>query len=250
MAHPVRNKSGHHDTSVHETVAPAVTQETVNKTEHQNVTTAVDKEVHQDHYHTSIQPVKDTEVLPETHHHKVIPVEHRKIEHDDHEKNKHHLATQAAQFKNESVRVEGQHTASVKPIVAGEHVHHHVHETIQPVVQKQTIEPHVRLLPPSFFTLDFKISTTNIHVPIRSSTLPSPSTKSITTLPSTTAPPPCPPSAWTSSSAKVVVSPAAKSVPTDSRASLAPRDTSSAARRPANSPCKLLPGKGFEALYQ
>jgi len=137
------NKSGHHDTSVHESVAPAVTHETVNKTEHENVTTALDREVHQDHYHTSVQPVKHQEVLPEHHHHKVVPVEHRQIEHDDAEKNKHHLAQEAAKFKDESVRVEGQHSASVKPVAAGEHVHHHVHETIQPVVQKQTIEPHV-----------------------------------------------------------------------------------------------------------
>jgi hypothetical protein len=39
---------------------------------------------------------------------------------------------------------ETQRTLATAPAVAAEHVHHHVHETIQPVVQKQTIEPHVR----------------------------------------------------------------------------------------------------------
>lgn len=32
------NKAGHHDTTVHEEVAPAVTHETVTKKEHENVT--------------------------------------------------------------------------------------------------------------------------------------------------------------------------------------------------------------------
>lgn len=65
------NKDGHHDTTVHEQVAPAVTQETVTRQQEDRVQTAIDKEVHQDHYHTSVQPVQDSEVLPEQHHHKV-----------------------------------------------------------------------------------------------------------------------------------------------------------------------------------
>ncbi|KAH0031684.1 hypothetical protein KCU78_g2740, partial [Aureobasidium melanogenum] len=32
---------------------------------------------------------------------------------------------------------------SIAPTIGGEHIHHHVHETIQPVVNKETIEPHV-----------------------------------------------------------------------------------------------------------
>lgn len=136
-------KAGHHDTTVHEKVAPAVVHETVERTEHEDVQTAIDKEVHQDHYHTSVQPVADREVLPEQHHHKIVPVEHRSFEHDDPEAVKQRLAAEQAQFRDEQQRVEGQHTNSVAPVVAGEHIHHHVHETIQPVVNKQTIEPHV-----------------------------------------------------------------------------------------------------------
>merc|ERR1712093_278669 len=48
-------KDGKHDTTVHETVNPAVTQENVTRTQHENVTTAVDREVHQDH-HTLLCP--------------------------------------------------------------------------------------------------------------------------------------------------------------------------------------------------
>lgn len=125
------SKHGHHDTTVHEKVAPAVQNETVTKHQEERVQTAIDKEVHQDHYHTSVQPVKDSEVLPEQHHHQMAGVEHRKFEHDDHNAVQDKLAREQAQFKNTSQRVEGHTTSKAEPTAAGEHVHHHVHETIQ-----------------------------------------------------------------------------------------------------------------------
>ncbi|USW58194.1 hypothetical protein Slin15195_G115130 [Septoria linicola] len=137
------HKDGKHDTTVHEKVNPAVTNETVTRQQEDRVTTAVDKEVHQDHYHTSVQPVKDTEVLPEKHHHNLAGVEHRNFEHDNADQVKQKLATEQARFKDTTQRVEGEHRTTAQPTVAGEHVHHHVHETIQPVVNRQTIEPHV-----------------------------------------------------------------------------------------------------------
>ncbi|EME40982.1 hypothetical protein DOTSEDRAFT_74511 [Dothistroma septosporum NZE10] len=137
------SKAGHHDTTVHEKVAPAVQNETVTRTHHDNVTTAVDKEVHQDHYHTSVQPIKDTETLPEQHHHNMVAVEHRNFEHGNKGDVDRKLNETAGQFRDTSQRVEGQHTTSNAPAIGGEHIHHHVHETIQPVVNKQTIEPHV-----------------------------------------------------------------------------------------------------------
>ncbi|MCJ1394908.1 hypothetical protein MMC18_007788 [Xylographa bjoerkii] len=136
-------KAGHHDTTVHEKVAPAIVQEEILKKRHEEATTAIDREVHQDHYHTSIQPVKDREVLPEQHMHQMAPVETRELHHGDESAIRARLEQEATQFK--STRVEGavQETHSVAPTIAGEHVHHHVHETIQPVVQKETIQPSV-----------------------------------------------------------------------------------------------------------
>ncbi|MCJ1421618.1 hypothetical protein MMC32_007984 [Xylographa parallela] len=136
-------KAGHHDTTVHEKVAPAIVQEEIVKKRHEEATTAIDREVHQDHFHTSIQPVKDREVLPEQHMHQMAPVEVRELHHGDEAAIRARLEQEAAQFK--STRVEGavQETHSVAPTIAGEHVHHHVHETIQPVVQKETIQPSV-----------------------------------------------------------------------------------------------------------
>lgn len=44
------SKAGHHDTTVHEHVAPAVQHEKVTPTRHEEAQTVVDREVHQDHH--------------------------------------------------------------------------------------------------------------------------------------------------------------------------------------------------------
>jgi len=137
------HKAGHHDTTVHETVAPGVQHETVKPHRHEEINTAIDKEVHQDHYHRTVQPVVDREVLPEKHEARLGAVENRHIDHRDAETTKRALATEQAGFKDERVVTDTTHTQSAAPTVAGEHVHHHIHETIQPVVQKETIQPHV-----------------------------------------------------------------------------------------------------------
>merc|ERR1711974_53217 len=137
------HKDGKHDTTVHETVNPAVTQENVTRTQHENVTTAVDREVHQDHHHTSVQPIKDREVLPEQQNHQMAGVETRNLKHGNDEHVKERLAAEQAQFKNTRSVGDTQHSSSANPTIAGEHVHHHVHENIQPVIQKETIQPSV-----------------------------------------------------------------------------------------------------------
>jgi len=137
------SKDGKHDTTVHETVNPAVQHEKVTPTRQENVTTAVDREVHQDHHHTSVQPIKDREILPEQHSHQMGGVEHRNIEHGNDQHVKDRLAAEQAQFKNTREVDSTQHSSGNNTAVAGEHVHHHVHENIQPVVQKETIQPSV-----------------------------------------------------------------------------------------------------------
>ncbi|KAK2627648.1 hypothetical protein QTJ16_002294 [Diplocarpon rosae] len=137
------SKDGKHDTTVHETVNPAVTNEHVTRTQHNTEQTAIDREVHQDHYHTSVQPIQDKEVLPEQHTHQLAGVEHRNIKHGNDEHVKERLAAEQAQFKNTRTVGETHHTSSANPVLAGEHVHHHVHENIQPVIQKETIQPSV-----------------------------------------------------------------------------------------------------------
>jgi len=137
------HKDGKHDTTVHETINPAIQNEQVTPTRHENITTAVDREVHQDHHHTSIQPIKDREVLPEQHSHQMAGVEHRHFKHGDESHIKDRLAAEQAQFKDTQVVHDTKHTQSANPTIAGEHVHHHVHENIQPVIHKETIQPSV-----------------------------------------------------------------------------------------------------------
>jgi transcriptional regulator CtsR len=97
------SKKGHHDTTVDETIRPAVTKEQVQPVRHEEVTTAVDREVHQDHYHTAIQPLQQREVLPEKHEHQMVAVEHRSFEHDDQEKTRASLEETAAKFHDTSL---------------------------------------------------------------------------------------------------------------------------------------------------
>jgi len=137
------SRSGHHDTEVHETINPAVTHENVTKTHHENVNTAVDREVHHDHYHHTVQPVKDHQVLPEEHKHQVAGVEHRKIDERDNERTRRAVAEQQSKFKDEKVVAPTVHTQSAAPTTMGEHHHHHIHETVQPVIERETVQPTV-----------------------------------------------------------------------------------------------------------
>ncbi|KAJ9130718.1 Allergen [Pleurostoma richardsiae] len=137
------SRDGKHTTSVDREVRPAVTEEHIFPKKHENVTTAVDKEVHRDHHHTTVQPIKATEALPEKHVHNVAPVEHKKFEHGSDRDIRSTLERDAAKYKDTTVRHDTTHTASTAPVVEGEHTHHHVHEHIQPVIQKETIAPEV-----------------------------------------------------------------------------------------------------------
>ena len=119
-----------------EKVAPAVVHETIEPTQHEDVQTVVDKEIHQDHYHTSVQPIADKVILPEQHTHNLVAVEERTVEHGDKRDVEARLAAEAGKFQNERIVTAAEHTHSVAPVIAGEHIHHHVHETIQPVVQR------------------------------------------------------------------------------------------------------------------
>jgi len=137
------HKDGKHTTTVHESVNPAVQTEHITPTRHENVTTAVDREVHQDHHHTTVQPIKHREVLPEKHSHNLAGVEQREFTHGNNDHVHSRLEAERAQFKNTREIGETQHTNTAVPTVGGEHIHHHVHETIQPVIQKETIQPSV-----------------------------------------------------------------------------------------------------------
>ncbi|KAM3424322.1 hypothetical protein BST61_g11141 [Cercospora zeina] len=130
-------RNGRHDTTVHETVAPAVTQEVLTRREHQDITRAVDKEFHQDHYHTSVQPITTEEHREEQHHALVQPVDEHNFEHDDPAETTKHLAAVDAEHRDTFESVVAERTTTELPTLEGQHIHHH------PVIQKQTFEYHV-----------------------------------------------------------------------------------------------------------
>jgi hypothetical protein len=122
---------------------PSVVQEEIKAIRREEAQTVVDREVHQDHYHTTVQPIKAKEVLPEQHQHRLASTDVKEYHHGDQTAIKERLAAEAAQFKSTTVQAGTEVTQSVAPTIGGEHVHHHVHETIQPVVQKEVIQPSV-----------------------------------------------------------------------------------------------------------
>jgi hypothetical protein len=136
------SKRGHH-TTVEENVQPAVTQETIKPHRHEEATQAVDREVHQHHYHTTVQPLTHQEQLSEKHTHNILPTERREFHHGNEQETKQRLETELGHFKDSSRIEETRYTTAAAPTAIGEHVHHHVHETVVPVVHKETIQPEV-----------------------------------------------------------------------------------------------------------
>jgi len=142
-AHNIMSKAGHHDTTVYEQVAPAVKHETVKPTRHEEVDTSIDKEIHQDHYHYTVQPVKDTKVLPEQHRHRVTGTQHRDFDHRNHKATQEASRAEAGKLHNQRVVTDTTQTQSHAPVVQSERFHHHVYKTVQPLIEKEVIQPEV-----------------------------------------------------------------------------------------------------------
>ncbi|KLP07478.1 uncharacterized protein Y057_8291 [Fusarium fujikuroi] len=137
------SNDGKHRTTVDEDVKPHVTQEHVMPHQHERVTTALDKEVHQEHHHTTVQPITHKETLPEQHHHNLIPVEHKTFHHGNEQDTRATLDREAAKYRDTTETYSTTHSTEAAPVVTGERIHHHVHEHVQPVINKETVQPHV-----------------------------------------------------------------------------------------------------------
>ncbi|ENH73982.1 hypothetical protein FOC1_g10011303 [Fusarium oxysporum f. sp. cubense race 1] len=137
------SNDGKHRTTVDEDVKPHVTQEHVMPHKHEQVTTALDKEVHQEHHHTTVQPITHKETLPEQHHHNLVPVEHKTFHHGNEQDTRATLDREAAKYRDTTETHSTTHSTETAPILTGERIHHHVHEHVQPVINKETVQPHV-----------------------------------------------------------------------------------------------------------
>ncbi|KAH7321751.1 hypothetical protein BKA65DRAFT_407924 [Rhexocercosporidium sp. MPI-PUGE-AT-0058] len=128
------------DTTVDANANPAVEHTHIKKTHETEEQTFVEKEKHQDHYHTTIQPLKDSEVLPEKHDY-TQETKKRNINRDE--------GAAKAKAENDTAGLQSSvdeqtfESATKEPTIVNEHVHHHLHETVQPVIEKEVIDPSV-----------------------------------------------------------------------------------------------------------
>ncbi len=118
-----------------EKVNPAVEHETVKKEHERQEETVVDKERHQHHYHTTVQPLEDKEVLPTQVNQETAATEVREVDHDDGKNVKADVDARNAEFES-TKEVEESEKVTKTETEGGEQVHHHLHETIQPVIEE------------------------------------------------------------------------------------------------------------------
>jgi hypothetical protein len=121
----------------------------------------VDKEIHQDHYHTTVQPLKDTEVLPEKHDY-VQEEKERSINRDDGAA-KAKAEADRAQFAN-TIDEQTSESHSKEPTKVDQHVHHHVHETVVPVVEKGKFSQTLTMMESSNFVAVQRLLSRQLHI--------------------------------------------------------------------------------------
>ncbi|ORY83890.1 hypothetical protein BCR37DRAFT_332249, partial [Protomyces lactucae-debilis] len=127
-------------TQTHETVAPAVTQERVAKHVTEEVNVVEDREHHVHHHQQRIQPVADRVEEETRHKHNVLPVETRERTQEMTDGAKRALAEQQNAYKNTSETLPTQYNKVQGAAVGQDVTHHHVHETVQPVIQREVLQ--------------------------------------------------------------------------------------------------------------
>lgn len=131
-----------HTVDIQQETKPAVLHEQVKERQHETVTHAIDREVHQHHHQVHVQPIQEKVVESEQHHHNVAPIEHRNRHHGKDSEIATALATEQGKFKDER-KILPTETTNSNDLVVGEHVHHHVHDYVQPVIERERVVPHV-----------------------------------------------------------------------------------------------------------
>lgn len=120
--------------------APAVVQEHVSRNETVEQIEAIDRERHIHHHQHRVQPIVDQQTLPTQHQYNVVPEVTRESKHDMLPEHREKLEQQRTLYRDTKEVGETQRSLATAPAVAAEHVHHHVHETIQPVINRETVQ--------------------------------------------------------------------------------------------------------------
>ncbi|TGJ78504.1 hypothetical protein E0Z10_g10265 [Xylaria hypoxylon] len=123
--------------------AAAVEHETIHKKHEHREQQVIDRERHQDHHKTTVQPLKERNVVPVQHEYEQADVQRRHFNHDKENDAKVLLERKQRGFENTSEEAATQKKTVQEQALTSEHVHHHLHETIQPVIEKETVMPSV-----------------------------------------------------------------------------------------------------------
>ncbi|CAK1366222.1 hypothetical protein CB0940_09354 [Cercospora beticola] len=138
------SKTGEKDTTVEQEVAPAVEHDTIVKEHETREQKVVDKEKHVDHYHTTVQPLEDREVQETKHDHEQAATEYRKINKDTKaDEAQAQAAAEREKFRDTTDEGVTHEKKVNEGEVVGEQVHHHLHEVVQPVIEKEIVKPSV-----------------------------------------------------------------------------------------------------------
>ncbi|KAJ9125859.1 hypothetical protein QFC24_002643 [Naganishia onofrii] len=157
-------------TEVCSETAPEIVQEHIKQNERVETVEAIDRERHVHHHQHRVQPIVDKQVLDTKHEFNVLPEVTRESKHDMIPEHRAKLEEQRNLYHNTQTAAPVVREQVAGGVQANEHVHHHVHETIQPVIQRETV------------------ASTHVHttIPIHEKIHDAPVVHEMTTLPTVT----------------------------------------------------------------
>lgn len=134
-------KGGQDTATMDRNTAPEVEHETVKRRHEQREQKVLERERHQDHHKTTVQPLQEREVMPKQHFHEQAEVQHQRVNRDVDRDAEAMLERKQAQFQNTSKEAGTRNEFVQEPTLSSERTHHHLYETVQPVVEKGRSTP-------------------------------------------------------------------------------------------------------------
>ncbi|KIR97337.1 allergen [Cryptococcus deuterogattii 2001/935-1] len=123
--------------------APEVIEEHIRPQEHTESVEAIDRERHIHHHQHRIQPIEHKQALDPKHVHVTAPAvvrEHKEEMLPEHQET---LQKQRTMHSNQQTTGDVEKSHAHLGTHVNQHEHHHIHETVQPVIQRETIQPTV-----------------------------------------------------------------------------------------------------------
>ncbi|KAF8630098.1 hypothetical protein AX17_005496 [Amanita inopinata Kibby_2008] len=119
-----------------------VTHEHVRHMETEEVLRVKDRERHIHHIQHHTQPITASEELEEKHHENIHPVTVVHERHSNKPEEKTLFEGQIRQHRNIVEHGAKERTVVDQGMMVNEHVYHHIHHVVQPIIEKETIDKH------------------------------------------------------------------------------------------------------------